>query len=49
MGRGQVVRRLILAQEIVGSTPTVPAKELILKWPSSHFCYNHSYEYSNYP
>ena len=26
MGRGQVVRRLILAQEIEGSTPSVPAK-----------------------
>lgn len=26
MGRGQVVRRLILAQEIVGSNPTAPAK-----------------------
>ena len=25
MGRGQVVRRLILAQEIVGSNPTAPA------------------------
>ena len=25
VGRGQVVRRLILAQEIVGSNPTAPA------------------------
>lgn len=25
MGRGQVVRRLALDEEIVGSTPTVPA------------------------
>ena len=28
MGRGQVVRRLILAQEIVGSNPTAPAMSL---------------------
>src|SRR4051812_19231384 len=28
MGRGQVVRRLILAQEIVGSNPTAPAIDL---------------------
>jgi hypothetical protein len=31
MGRGQVVRRLILAQEIVGSNPTVPAIAIILE------------------
>jgi hypothetical protein len=27
MGCGQVVRRLILAQEIVGSNPTTPANK----------------------
>ncbi len=27
LGRGQVVRRLILAQEIEGSNPSVPAKK----------------------
>ena len=30
MGCGQVVRRLILAQEIVGSNPTTPAKSIHL-------------------
>ena len=34
MGRGQVVRRLLLAQETVGSTPTVPAK-LLYKQPAN--------------
>lgn len=30
MGRGQVVRRLPLEQEIVGSTPTAPAKMIMV-------------------
>ncbi len=45
MGRGQVVRRLILAQEIVGSNPTAPAMSLKFTFCGRHtHCLNDGFE-----